>query len=126
MGAKGQPKTGGRQKGSKNKLVADFKQTKGISKKLAELDASGMSMAEIQVEMARWLRALAASEREKNTDAAARYGSMASKIAKDVSPFLYPTHSSIKHSGEEDGAPIRIETLSDYQLERLIERLRKS
>jgi len=32
---------------------------------------------------------------------------------------------SIRHGGEEDGAPIRIESLSDHQLEMLIQRLRK-
>jgi hypothetical protein len=32
---------------------------------------------------------------------------------------------SIRHGGEEDAAPIRLESLSDYQLEMLIQRLRK-
>jgi hypothetical protein len=32
---------------------------------------------------------------------------------------------SIRHGGEEDAAPIRIESLSEYQLEMLIARLRK-
>ena len=33
---------------------------------------------------------------------------------------------SIRHGGEEDGPPIRIETMSDYELEKLLERLRRS
>ena len=32
---------------------------------------------------------------------------------------------SMRHGGEEDAAPIKIESLSDYQLEKLVERLRK-
>jgi len=31
----------------------------------------------------------------------------------------------MRHGGEEDAAPIKIESLSDYQLEKLVERLRK-
>jgi hypothetical protein len=33
---------------------------------------------------------------------------------------------AIRHGGEEDAAPIRIESLSDHQLEALIARLRKT
>ena len=50
----------------------------------------------------------------------------ASKIAHDVSPWLYPTQQSVRHGGEEDAAPIRIESLSDFQLEQLIKRLQKA
>ena len=32
---------------------------------------------------------------------------------------------SIRHGGEEDAAPIRMESLSDYQLEMLIKRLQR-
>jgi len=32
---------------------------------------------------------------------------------------------SVRHGGDEDAAPIRIESLSDHQLEALIARLRK-
>jgi hypothetical protein len=39
--------------------------------------------------------------------------------------FLYPSHATVKHSGDEDAPPIRVESLSDYQLEKLIQRLRK-
>jgi hypothetical protein len=46
-------------------------------------------------------------------------------VAHDVSPYLYPTLRSIKHGGEEDAPPIRIESLSDYQLEMLIKRLER-
>jgi hypothetical protein len=46
-------------------------------------------------------------------------------VAHDVSPYLYPTQQAIKHGGEEDAAPIRIESLSEYQLEVLIGRLSK-
>jgi hypothetical protein len=56
-------------------------------------------------------------------DAVIKLMAMASKLAHDVSPYLYPTQQAIKHGGEEDAAPIRIETLSDAQLEILIQRL---
>jgi len=49
----------------------------------------------------------------------------ASKVAHDVSPYLYPTLQSIKHGGDEDARPIRLESLSDHQLETLVARLRK-
>jgi hypothetical protein len=49
----------------------------------------------------------------------------ASKVACNVSWYLYPTLQWIKHGGEEDAAPIRMESLSDHQLELLVERLRK-
>ena len=62
---------------------------------------------------------------ERAQDRATKLGECAAKIAKDASAYLYPTHASIKHSGEEDGPPIRIKTLSDDQLEKLIERLRR-
>jgi hypothetical protein len=32
----------------------------------------------------------------------------------------------VKHSGDEDEPPIRVESLSDFQLEKLTERLRRS
>jgi hypothetical protein len=62
---------------------------------------------------------------ERAQDRAAKLGDCAAKIAKDAAAYLYPTHASIKHSGDEEGAPIRIESLSDQQLEKLIERLRR-
>jgi hypothetical protein len=62
---------------------------------------------------------------ERAQDRATKLGECAAKIAKDASAYLYPTHSSIRHGGDEDGAPIRIESLSDDQLSKLIERLRR-
>jgi hypothetical protein len=50
---------------------------------------------------------------------------MAAKIAHDVSPFLYSSRQQIRHSGDEYEPPLRVENLSDYQLEKLIARLRK-
>jgi hypothetical protein len=43
-----------------------------------------------------------------------------------VNGALYPTLQAIKLGGEEDAAPIRIESMSDFQLEQLIARLSKS
>ena len=86
-------------------------------------------MAEIQISEARHLHRIAEAERAKpepQIDVAAKYGAMAAKAAHDVSPYLYPSMQSIRHGGEEDGAPIRIESLSDSQLETLIARLSKS
>jgi hypothetical protein len=58
-------------------------------------------------------------------EAVTRLMTAASKVAHDVSPYLYPTLQSIKHGGDEDAPPIKLENLSEYQLERLIERLSK-
>jgi hypothetical protein len=85
-------------------------------------------MAEIQIESARYIWDLAEQERAKpepQRDAVTKLMAMASKLAHDVSPYLYPTQQAIKHGGEEDGAPIRIENLSEYQLEMLLQRLSK-
>jgi hypothetical protein len=128
---RGLQKTGGRRKGTRNKLVAG-RQAKylprEIADRLTDLDNSGRTMAQIQVDTARWIGALADEERQKpnpNMDLATKYGSMAAKIAHDVSPFLYSSRQQIKHSGDDDAPPIRIESLSDFQLEKLIERLRR-
>ena len=85
-------------------------------------------MAESQIESARYVWDLAEQERAKpepQRDAVTKLMAMASKLAHDVSPYLYPAMQSVRHGGDEDAAPIRIESLSDYQLEKLIERLRK-
>jgi hypothetical protein len=86
-------------------------------------------MGDIQINAARHLFELAAQERAKGEaaqrDVVARLLTAASKIAHDVSPWLYPALQSIKLGGDEDGPPIRIESLSDYQLDMLIQRLQK-
>jgi hypothetical protein len=139
----GMPKTGGRKKGSKNKPIT------GVVKKslgreafetLAQLDRSGKSMAQIQLEAARFVAGLAEAQRARiialgrapepqldqitaAEDRAVKLSESASKLAKDVSGYLYPALQSIKHAGDEDSPPIRIESLSDFQLEQLIRRL---
>ena len=124
-------KTGGRKKGSKNKAVSGTDARylpKELAIKIAKLDQTGgLSMAEIQVNAARWMSDHAKTQRILgNIDAASKYDSMASKIAHDVSPFIYASQAAVKHSGDEAAPPIRIESLSDHQLEKLIERLRRS
>jgi hypothetical protein len=123
-------KTGGRKKGTPNSPIAGYKAKylpREIADQLTKLDQSGgPTMAEIQVNNARWINGLATEERDKgNAELATRYASMAAKIAHDVSPFLYSSRQQIKHSGDEVEPPIRVESLSDYQLEMLIRRLRK-
>jgi hypothetical protein len=122
-------KTGGRKKGSVNKATRTRRAVaESIAQALAQLDRNGKSMAEIQVESARYIWDLAEQERAKpepQRDAVTKLMAMASKLAHDVSPYLYPTQQAIKHGGEEDGAPIRIENLSEYQLEMLLQRLSK-
>ena len=118
-------------KGTKNKAVrgTDVRYLpKELAIKIAKLDQTGgLSMAEIQVNAARWMSDHAKTQRILgNLEAAARYDSMASKIAHDVAPYIYATQAAVKHSGDEDAPPIRIESLSDQQLEKLIERLRRS
>jgi hypothetical protein len=128
----GSPKTGGRKKGTKNKAVAGVATKylpRELAARIAEKDQAGRSMADIQLDAARWFDKMATEEREKpnpNVDLVTKYASMGAKIAHDVSPFIYATQSSIRHSGDEDAPPIRVENLSDYQLEKLIERLRRS
>ena len=85
-------------------------------------------MAEIQIESARYIFAQAELERAKpqpQQESVTRLMMAASKIAHDASPYLYPSMQSIKHGGDEDAPPIRMESLSEYQLEMLIQRLRK-
>ena len=122
-------KTGGRKKGSLNKATRTRRAVaESIAQSLAQIDRTGKSMAEIQIESARYVWDLAEQERAKpepQRDAVTKLMGMASKLAHDVSPYLYPTMQSVRHGGDEDAAPIRIESLSDYQLEKLIERLRK-
>ena len=131
MGMRG-VKTGGRRKGSKNKLVPGYKAKylpREISDQLTAKDQAGRSMADIQIDAARWFESLAVAEREKpnaNLDLATKYTSMGAKIAHDASGFLYPTRAAVKHSGDADETPIRVESLSDFQLQKLIERLRRS
>ena len=122
-------KTGGRKKGSLNKATRTRRAVaESIAQSLAQIDRTGKSMAEIQIESARYVWDLAEQERAKpepQRDAVTKLMAMASKLAHDVSPYLYPAMQSVRHGGDEDAAPIRIENLSDYQLEKLIERLRK-
>ena len=95
--------------------------------RLAQLDRTGKSMAVIQIDAARYLYDKAAEERQKpepQYDLVNKLLGQAAKVAHDVSPYLYPTQQAIKHGGEEDAAPIRMESLSEYQLEKLIARLR--
>ena len=85
-------------------------------------------MAEIQIEGARYLESLAVAERAKpepQIDLAVKYTVAAAKVAHDASAWLYPTLQAIKLGGDEDVPPIRIESLSDYQLQTLIDRLDK-
>jgi hypothetical protein len=91
-------KTGGRKKGTKNKAVrgTDVRYLpKELAIKIAKLDQTGgLSMAEIQVNAARWMSDHAKTQRILgNIDAASKYDSMASKIAHDVSPFIYATQA---------------------------------
>jgi hypothetical protein len=123
-------KTGGRKKGTKNKAIRDADRKylpREVAIKIAKLDQTGgKSMAEIQLTMARMVQKYTdLEEKLGNKDVAVRYAAVAAKIAHDLSPFLYASQQSIKHSGDEDGPAIRIETLSDWQLQKLIERLRK-
>ena len=123
-------KTGGRKKGTPNSPIAGYK-AKYLPREIADQltakdQTGGPSMADIQIDTARWIKTLSDQEREKgNNELATRYGSMAAKIAHDVSGFLYSSRQQIKHSGDEDEPPIRVENLSDHQLEKLIARLRR-
>jgi hypothetical protein len=122
-------KVGGRKKGSKNKIIPG-RQAKYLPKEIAleirERDAAGERMIDIQLDMARMITRYAKTEEALGNKAdAMKYASVAAKIAHDASSFLYPTHAAVRHAGEEDAPPIRIESLSDFQLEKLIERLSK-
>jgi hypothetical protein len=122
-------KTGGRRKGSRNKIPSDKRAAIERASSLADLDRRGTSMGHIQIDAARHLFELANQERAKGEgaqrDVVTRLLTAASKVAHDVSPYLYATHQTIKHGGEEDAAPIRFENLSEYQLEMLIKRLER-
>ncbi len=86
-------------------------------------------MGHIQIDAARHLFELAAQERAKGEaaeqDRVVRLLTAACKIAHDVSPWLYPALQSIKLGGDENAAPIRLDSLSDHQLESLVAQLRK-
>ena len=122
-------KTGGRKKGSLNKATRTTRAVaESIAQGLAQLDRDGKSMAEIQIESARYIWDLAEQERAKaepQQEVVAKLLTAACKVAHNVSPYIYPAMQSIKHSGAVDGPPIRIESLSNLQLEALIARLRK-
>jgi hypothetical protein len=122
-------KTGGRRKGSKNKAPSDKRAALERASALAQRDGSGRSMGCIQIDAARYLESLSLAERQRENpdlDRATRYAVMAAKVAHDVSAWLYPTVQAIRHSGDEDGAPLRLEHLSDHQLEALIRRLQRA
>jgi hypothetical protein len=90
-----------------------------IAQALAQLDHNGKSMAEIQIDAARYLYDKAVEERQKpepQYDLVNKLLGQAAKVPHDVSPYLYPTQQAIKHGGEEDAPPIRIESLSDLSL----------
>jgi hypothetical protein len=84
-------KTGGRLKGSKNKVLRDKQAAIERATALAELDRQGTSMGHIQINAARYLFELAAQERAKGEaaqrDVVARLLTAASKIAHDVSSW---------------------------------------
>jgi len=121
-------KTGGRKKGSLNKATRTRRAVaESIAQGLAQLDRNGKSMAELQIESARSIWDLAEQERAKaepQQEVVIRLMTAACKIAKDVSQYLYPSLQAIRVGGEDDLPPIRLESLSDYQLEMLIKRLR--
>jgi hypothetical protein len=121
-------KTGGRRRGSRNKIPSDKRAAIERASSLAELDRQGTSMGHIQIDAARHLFELAAQERAKGEaaqrDVVTRLLTAASKIAHDVSPWLYPALQSIELGGDEDAPPFRLDNLSDFQLEQLIARLR--
>src|SRR5450631_657244 len=121
-------KTGGRRRGSRNKIPSDKRAAIERASALVELDRQGTSMGHIQIDAARHLFELAAQERAKGEaaqqDVVIRLLTAAAKIAHDVSPWLYPALQSIKLGGDEDAPPIRLDNLSDFQLEQLIARLR--
>jgi hypothetical protein len=99
-----------------------------MAQALAQLDHNGKSMAEIQIESARYIWNLAEQERAKpgpQQEVVTRLMIAASKVVHDMSPYLYPTQQAIKYGGDEDAAPIRFESLSDFQLEMLIKRLQR-
>lgn len=118
-----------RPRGSKNKKISTKRRiAKTVAETLARMNTNGRSMAEIQIDAARYAEHLGEKERDReggNVRQSLEYFQAAAKIAHDVSPYLYPTLQSIKHGGDEDAPPIRLETLSEHQLEVLIGRLRK-
>jgi hypothetical protein len=122
-------KTGGRRKGSVNKATRTRRAVaESIAQSLAQLDRTGKSMAEIQIDAARYLYDKAAEERQKpepQYDLVNKLLGQAAKVAHDVSPYLYPTQQAIKHGGDENAEPIRFENLTEYQLEMLLQRLEK-
>jgi hypothetical protein len=120
---------GGRQKGTGNRVLNTRKKiAQTIAQTLAQLDISGKSMAAIQVDGARLLWGLLEQEQAKEKpqqEAIIELTKAAGKLAHDVSPYLYPTHQQIKHAGDENGAPIRFENMSEHQLEMFIKRLER-
>ena len=128
---KGNLQRGGRKRGSRNKKGRKVRSylPKEFADIIAKTDRSGRSMAEIQLDCARWCEQVALDEIARGKDAdierARRYRLDAAKVAHDVSPYLYATHQSIRHAGDENAPPIRLENLSDYQLELLIQRLER-
>jgi hypothetical protein len=93
-------KTGGRRRGSRNKIPSDKRAAIERASSLAELDRQGTSMGHIQIDAACHLFELAAQERAKGEaaqrDVVTRLLTAASKIAHDVSPWLYPALQSIE------------------------------
>jgi len=68
------------------------------------------------------IETLASIMRSANAPASARSAAAQAVLDRGFGRPL----QSLRHSGEEDAAPIRIESLSDHQLEKLVERLRRS
>ena len=98
MRAKGLPKTGGRKKGTRNRAT--------IARQKA-IEDSGLSS----------LGYLQSVYRDDIAPQQARI-----ECAKAAAPFEFPRLAAIEHTGQ-DGAPIKIESLTDAQLDFLIERL---
>jgi hypothetical protein len=96
-------KTGGRRKGSRNKIPGDKRAAIERATALAELDRQGTSMGHIQIYAARHLFELAARERARGEaaqqDVVIRLLTAAAKVANDASDWLYPRLQAIKIGG---------------------------
>lgn len=83
---KGQPKTGGRQKGTPNRATAA---------KAAEVAASGLTPLDYML----------AVMRDENNDQAIRLDA-----ANKAAPYIHPKLASIEHTGE-DGGPLVVKII---------------
>jgi hypothetical protein len=117
---------GGKREGAGRKRGTPNKATQYRQKKIEE---SGVTPLDVMLESmrfhyGRYQNAVANfGDGPGDNTAAVNELARAREAAKDAAPYSHPKLANVEHSGKVGGAPIKIESLTDAQLEILIERI---